>query len=160
METKQDEVELIQPDAKTGKLPDMIPSDKYIGVKEAYGRAKEKAASLEEKLKASPNAEEHAKLKADLEAANAKIKTYEEEKTKANEKTATELRDALKEKGVSEEKYKDKTVAELQLMLDVLGDKSSLPDLKGGGGSSVDLSKLSRNELAKQAYKESAGRKR
>lgn len=166
----KDGVEKITPDTegkipkgKDDKYPEVVPWDKYVGVKEMLTKAKtqatelgEKVTSLEEKLKnASP--EEAGKVKKELEDAKGelgttkeKLQTTEEELTSLKEKTLTEKRDILKKRGIPEDKVKDMSDKELTAAIMVLGHSKPAPDLGGGGGSGgLEGSPL---ELAQRAY--------
>jgi len=147
------DAEDIKPDA-SGKYPD-VPYSKYVGVKESLGKKldaeKGKVANLEEQLKNAPNAEEHSRIKAELDATKAKLTEKETELTKIKEATASELRQTLLKRGVlPEERIKAMSEAEMKVALEVLGDKKPAPDMGSGGGSG-EL-KGSPIELAAQAY--------
>ena len=146
----------LQKDEK-GNFPETVPSTKYIGVKEAYGRAKEKVATLEEQLNNAPNKEEHDKIVKELADKTAELETVKNELNQGKEKTANELREVLRgTKTFSDEELSKMSEAELRVAVKATGSKNpSLPDIAGGGGGSGDLSKLSRTELARQAYSSS-----
>jgi len=77
----------IQPD-KDGKFPETVPWQKYVGIKEAWGKTKEKVATLEEQLKQAVNPEEHNKIVKELE-----------ELKQTHQKTSEELT-GLKDKSI------------------------------------------------------------
>ena len=150
------EIEEVKPDA-SGKYPETIPWSKYVGIKESLGKkltsSEEKVKNLEEQLKKAPNADEFNQIKGELESTKTKLTEKEGELTKTKEATVTELRKNLIAKGLTEERVKTMSEAELKVALEVLGDKKPLPDLGGGGGSGVLQG--SPMELAKQAYESS-----
>ena len=144
--------------------PDSVPWSQHVAAKETISNkleASEKArTSLEEQLKTAPSKEAYEKMSKDLEDANTKLKALTDEKNASEEKTAAELRETLKDK-LPEDELKGMSVAELQRAVKLVGGNSpSLPDLKGGGGSSPDLSKLSRGQLAVEAYKNTPSRRK
>lgn len=169
----KDDVVKIVPDAEgkikadeKGKYPEVVPWDKYVGVKEMLTKAKtqatelgEKVTSLEEKLRnASP--EEAGKVKTELEGAKEELKTTkekltttEEELTSLKEKTLTEKRAILTKRGIPEDKVKDMSGKELDAAIVVLGHSKPAPDLSGGGGGGGEL-KGSPMELAQRAYEQ------
>ena len=153
-EDKQDVVEEVKPDPATGKLPESIPTTKYIGVKEAYGRAKEKAASLAEQLKNAPSKEEFDKINQKLTDTTAELEKVKTELNQGKEKTVSELREALKgNEAFTEEELKGMSETELRAAVKASGSKkSSLPDLSGGGGSGGAVPQGSPLDLARQAY--------
>lgn len=152
-EGKNPDAEEIKPDAD-GKHPETVPWNRYVGIKESLGKklttSEEKVKDLEEKLQNAPNAEEHEKLKKELEETKSKLTTTADELNKSKEKSVSELREALKSKGVPAEKVDKMSEAELRAVNDVIGSKKPAPDLGSGGGSG----KLegSPRELARRAY--------
>jgi len=157
---KTPEVEEIKPD-KEGKFPESVPWSKYVGIKESLGSKLEaekgKVKNLEEQIKTAPNKEEHDRIAKELVDTKTQLQTKTDELTKNKEKSASELRGALKTKGLTDEQVKDMSEAEMQRMLGILGGvkPKSLPDLSGGGGGSGEL-KGSPMELARTAYANSA----
>ena len=145
--------------------PESVPWSQHVAAKETISNklkaSEERASSLEEQLKNAPNKEAYDKAVKDLETANAKVKELMDAATKASEKTVTELREALKNsKAFTEEEIKGMSETELRVAVKATGSKvSSLPDLSGGGGSSVDLTKISRTKLAKAGYENSPKQK-
>lgn len=154
---KTPEVEEIQPD-KDGKYPESVPWKQYVGTKESLGgkltAEREKVKSLDEQLKNAPNKEEFDKTAKELVDIKAQLQTKTEELTTNQEKSAAELRETLKTKGLTDEQTKDMSEAEMKRMIGVLGGikPKSLPDLVGGGGGGGDLKGISPMELARQAY--------
>ena len=149
----------VQKDEK-GNFPENIPSSKYIGVKEALGRAKEKNASLEEQLSKRPTQEAYEELQKKYDEANAKVKTADEEKAKATEKTVTELKEGLKKSGVyTDEELEKMSETELSTAAKVVarmgGKPKPLPDL-GDGGQGGSVPKGSPMQLAREAYANSS----
>ena len=157
---KPEDMEEIKPDEKGGH-PETVPWSKYVGIKESLGgkvkAAEEKVKSLEEQLGKAPNAEEHDRIKQELEDTKGKLTETSSELTKVKEQTASEMRDALTKRGVSKEKIDKMSEQDMRVALDVLGDKKPSPDFGGGGGSG-EL-KGSPRELARQAYESSNARK-
>lgn len=141
-EGKEPVVEEIQPD-KDGKYPEVISWGKYVGIKEAWGRAKEKVASLEEHLKGAISTEEHTRIKAELEKVSGELKA-------TREKSTTEKREYLIKKGIPESELKGMSEEALTAAVRVLEQHKPKPDL-GGGGGGTGL-KGSPMELARQAY--------
>lgn len=161
----QDDVEKIQPDeegkippTKEGKYPEVVSWTQYVGVKEKLGREKqelqEKVASLEEQLKTAINAEEYQKVKEELESIKAEHQKTAEELKGVQERSASEMRDFLKSKGVSDEELEGASMEDLKLLVKVIGSYKPKPDLGTGGGSG-EL-KGSPMELARQAYEQSS----
>jgi len=150
------DAEEIVPDA-AGKHPEVVPWNKYVGIKESLGKKldseRTKAISLEEQLKKAPNAEEFTRITAELASTKTKLTEKEGELTKVKEATVSEMRTSLITKGVPEEKVKAMSEAEMKGALSVIGDRRPHPDLGSGGGSG----KLegSPRELARQAYERS-----
>lgn len=154
------DAEEIVPDA-TGKHPEVVPWNKYVGIKESLGKKldteRTKATSLEEQLKKAPNAEEYTKIKAELDTTKAKLTEKEGELTKVKEATVSEMRTSLITKGIPEEKVKVMSEAEMKGALSVIGDRKPLPDLGSGGGSGkLEGSPM---ELARQAYSQPSPKK-
>jgi len=153
VETPEEDIKV---DPTTGKFPETVPSNKYIGVKEALGRAKEKVSSLDEQLKNAPNKDEFTRITQELADTKAKLQTKDDELTKKNEASASELRETLKTQGLTDEQTKDMSEAEMKRMIGVLGSKpKSLPDLGGGGGGG-SVPKGSPMQLARDAYGQSS----
>lgn len=140
--------------------PESVPWSQHVAAKETISNklktAEEKASSLEEQLKNAPSKEAYDKLVTERDEANAKLKSLTDEKNASDEKTATELREALKDK-LPEEELKGMSVAELQRAVKLVGGSKpkSLPDLSGGGGGG-EVPKGSPLELARQAYASSS----
>lgn len=143
-----------------GGHPESVPWEKYVGAKETIGSklkaSEEKVTSLEEKLKNAPNAEEHTKIKEELETTKTKLQDKEGEITKAKEVSVSEMRETLKKSGVPEDKLEGASEAELKRLIDVLGSKpKSLPDMGGGGGGG-GVPTGSPMQLARSAYEQSS----
>jgi len=153
-EEGKDDVEEIQPD-KDGKYPETVPWSKYVGIKESLGgkltTERGKVTNLEEQLKNAPNPEEFNKIKEELEKEKTKNQESSEELNKIKEKSASELRDSLKAKGVPEEEIKAMSETEMRVALKYIGDRKPLPDLGGGGGGG-NLQGRSPMDLARTAY--------
>ena len=130
--------------------PETIPWKDYVGVKEAWGKSKEKVVSLEEQLKKTTNPEELTKVKAELETTKTELQKTTDELKTTTEKTLTEKRAALVKKGVPEEKVKEMSAKELDIVDSVIGIKP-LADLGGGGGGGT-VATGSPMEMARQAY--------
>jgi hypothetical protein len=127
-------VEEIQPD-KEGKYPETIPYTKYVGIKEAWGKAKEKVASLEEQLKSAVSAEEHKKVKEELDTTKTKLQETSTTLNTVKEQTLSEKRNELVKRGIPEDKVKAMSEKELDSVGSVLATLKPKPDLGGGGGS-------------------------
>lgn len=164
-EGNEDVVEKIVPDAEgkikadeKGKYPEVVPWNKYVGIKEMLGKSKteattlgEKVTSLEEKLKSTTTPEEAEKAKKELGEVRGKLQTAEDELKTVKEGTLTEKRAALTKRGVPDEKVKDMSVGELNAALVGLEHGKPGADMGGGGGAG-DLSKMSPLALARQGY--------
>jgi len=168
----KDDVEKIVPNAegkvpadKDGKYPEVVPWSKYVGAKESLGNKldaeKEKVKSLEEKLKEAPNKEEHGKLAQQLADKTAELEKITNELNQGKEKTATELREALKvTKAFSDDELGKMSEAELRAAVKAAGGKpKSLPDLSGGGGGGGVVPQGSPLKLARDAYEQSSKNK-
>jgi len=147
------EVEEIQPD-KDGKFPETVPWGKYVGVKETLGKAKDKVASLEEKLQSAISTEEHEKVKQQLEEAQGKLNEATENLKNMKEASVSEKRSALVKRGLSEEKVKDMSEEALNGALSVLEATKPLPDMSSGGAGG-QVPQGSPMQLARQAYAKS-----
>jgi len=149
------DAEEIKPGAD-GKHPETVPWNKYVGIKESLGgklkTEGDKAKSLEEQLKNAPNKEEHDKTVKELDEAKSELQKVKDELNQGKEKTANELREALKEsKAFTEEELGKMSEAELRAAVKAAGGKpKSLPDLGGGGGGGVPTG--SPMKLARDAY--------
>ena len=142
--------------------PETVPWSQHVAAKETISNklkaAEDKAKSLEEQLSTAPSKEEFDKLVKERDDAKSELDKLAGEKKASEEKTATELREALKDK-LPDEELKAMSVAELQRAVKLVGGKpKSLPDLGGGGGSSV-VPKGSPLELARQGYAQSGKNK-
>ena len=146
------DVEVINPDSE-GKHPDSVPWDKYVGVKEAWGKSKEKYQSLEEQLKTVVKPEDHSKVQKELETERAERTKLQEQLKGITEKETAELKNSLIAKGVPAEKVNSMSVESLKASSEVLNYSKPGLDLGNGGGSSVP--KGSPMELARQAYSKS-----
>ncbi len=140
-----------------GKYPEVVPWNKYVGIKETLGKqrsradtAEGKVTSLEEQLKNATSTEDVQKIRNELEETKGKLKESTDELNTSKEQTLTEKRGVLAKSGVPEEKVKDMSVAELNAALMVLEHNKPGADLGGGGGAnSLEGSPL---ELATKAY--------
>jgi len=148
-EGKEPVVEEIQP--IEGKLPETIPYSKYIGIKEAWGKTKEKVASLEEQLKGAISTEELTRLKEELDTTKTNLQTATDELKGVKDRSASEKRDILAKRGVPEDNIKAMSEEQLDAAVGVLEHIKPKSDLSGGGGGSGGLSG-SPMELARQAY--------
>jgi len=144
-----------------GKYPKVVPWGKHVAAKETISRklqtSEDKVKNLEEQLKNAPNREEHDKIVKELADKTAELEKVKTELNQGKEKTANELREVLRgTKTFSDDELNKMSEAELRVAVKATGSKNpSLPDIAGGGGGSGDLSKLSRTELARQAYSSS-----
>ncbi len=136
-EGKELEVDIVQPD-KDGKYPEVVPWQKYVGIKEAWGKTKEKVASLEDKLKQAANPEELTKVKGELDKIKTDHQKTLDELKSAKESTIAEKRTSIIRRGVPEAKAKELSEKELDTLASVLGDIKAAPkpDMSGGGGGS------------------------
>jgi len=135
-EGKEPVVEEIQPD-KEGKYPESIPYTKYVGIKEAWGRAKEKVAGLEEQLKQAISAEEHKRVKEELETVKRSLQDTTTTLQQKQEQSLAEKREGLVKRGLSAEQAKSMSEKELDAVASVLGTVKPKPDFGGGGGGEV-----------------------
>ena len=132
--------EEILPDS-TGKFPETVPWNKYVGIKESLGKKldteKQKVASLEEQLKKAVSPEEFTKTKEELDQIKSDHQKVADELKSLKDKSVSEKREVLKTRGVPEDKIKDVSEKELDILISVLGDIKPKPgsDLGGGGGS-------------------------
>jgi hypothetical protein len=144
-----DVVDVIEPSAD-GKHPDSVPWEKYVGVKEAWGKSKTKVSGLEEQLKTAVKPDEHARLVTELtQTKEAKVALETQIKT-IQEASAKDLRTSLISKGVPEVEVNAMSKDALEAASKVIGYMKPRPDLGGGGGSGG--LKGSPQELARQAY--------
>ena len=130
--------EEIQPD-KEGKFPEVVPWNKYVGIKESLGKKldteRQKVASLEEQLKMAIKPEDVKSIKDELDETKTKLTTTETELSGLKQTTLTEKRSILTKRGIPEESVKDMSVKELDAA--ILATKYIKPgsDMGGGGGS-------------------------
>lgn len=140
-----------------GNHPESVPWNKYVGIKESLGskltKSEGEVKSLGEQLKNAPNKEEHDKLIQQLADKTAELGKITTELNQGKEKTANELREALKESKVfSEEELGKMSEAELRAAVKAAGSKpKSLPDIAGGGGGG-GVPQGSPMQLARDAY--------
>ncbi len=139
------EPEVVQAD-KDGKFPETVPWQKYVGIKEAWGKTKEKVATLEGQLKQAVNPEEHVKLKKELDELKQTHLKTSEELAGIKTKSVSEKKEFLKSKGVKEEELTGATEKELDILTKVLGNIKPKPDMSGGGGGS-DVAKSTRDRI-------------
>lgn len=151
------DAEEIKPGAD-GKYPETVPWNKYVGIKESLGgkltKAEEKAKGLEEQLKNAPNKEEHDKVTQQLVDKTTELEKITTELNQGKEKTANELREALKDnKAFTEEELGKMSEAELRAAVKAAGSKkTSLPDVSGGGGGGGVVPSGSPLKVARDAY--------
>ena len=90
--------EEIQPD-KEGKFPEVVPWNKYVGIKESLGKKldteRQKVASLEEQLKMAIKPEDVKSIKDELDETKTKLTTTETELSSLKQTTLTEKRSIL-----------------------------------------------------------------
>lgn len=143
----------VKPDA-AGKLPEIVPISKYVGVKEAWGRAKEKVSSLEEQLKKAPNNDEFNRIKTELDTLKTEHQKVADELRGIKDKSVTDKKEVLKARGITDEDLKDTSDKELDRLIKVTvkgTGNTPKPDLGSGGGNTGTL-KGSPLELAAQGY--------
>ena len=140
------EPEKVEPD-KDGKLPEVVSWQKYVGIKEAWGKTKEKVATLEEQLKQAVNPEEHTKIVKELDELKQTHQRTSEELTGLRNKSVSEKREFLKNKGIKEELLVDATEKELDILAKAVGDIKPKPDMGGGGGGGSDGVKSTRERI-------------
>lgn len=154
VEDKGKDEDVIQPD-KDGKHPDSVPWHQYVGTKESLGAKldaeRAKVSSLEEKLKAVPNADELERVKKELTEANDKLQKTSEELNTFRDKTLSEKRNTLIKRGIPEDKAKAMSEKELDGAFMVLEHSKPGSDIGGGGGSGSSLTGSPR-DLALRAY--------
>jgi len=160
-EGKDDEGK-IQPDEEgkipqdgAGKYPEVVSWTQFVGIKESLGKKldaeKQKVTSLEERLSKTPNAEEHDRVKGELDTTKTKLTEITTELDNLKSKSASEKRETLKARGIPEDKLKDMSEKELDAVAVALRSvKPPGPDMGGGGGASAPTG--SPMELARQAY--------
>jgi hypothetical protein len=153
-ESVVDEAKLL----KDGKHPETITWQQYVGTKESLSKKLEaataKVTNLEEQLKNAPNAEEHTRIKKELDDLKVTHQTVTTELNTIKEASLTEKRGVLLKRGIPEAEVKGMTAKELDITIRALGTvKTPLPDLGGGGGGSP--LKGSPMELATLAYSKS-----
>jgi len=124
----------VQPD-KEGKYPETVPWGKYVGIKEAWGKTKEKVASLEEQLKQAVSPEEFNKVKQELEDTKTKFQRTSDELKGIKDKSVGEKKEFLKSKGILEEELAEATDKDLDILVKAVGSYKPKADLGGGGGS-------------------------
>lgn len=157
----EDELDVeVQPD-ESGKLPEVVPTAKYIGVKEAWGKAKGKVASLEEQVKdltdklgKGVSSEELTKVKQELEETKVNLQKTSDELKSIKDKSVGDKREFLKSKGIPDEELADATEKDLDILIKAIGAYKPKPDLGGGGGSgSLPESPLELFRMAKTKTK-------
>ena len=144
-----DVVDVVEPDA-TGKHPDSVPWDKYVGIKEAWGKSKTKLSGLEEQLKGAVKPDDLTKVQSELVAEKAAHQTSLNELKNIREAGVKDLRTSLIGKGVPEADVNAMSEDALKAASKVLGYMKPGADMGTGGGSV----RLTGNpmELARQAY--------
>ncbi len=130
------EPEVVQAD-KDGKFPETVPWQRYVGIKEAWGKTKEKVATLEEQVKKAVNPEEHDKLKKELDELKQTHQKTSEELTGIKNKSVSEKKEFLKSKGIKDEELAGATEKDLDILARALGNIKPKADLGSGGGGSV-----------------------
>ena len=146
----------VQPDA-AGKTPDSVSWQQYVATKETIGGKldAERATTkeLQGKLDAAVTPEDHAKVKEELDKANASLK--EKLDASLGEKRATVVKS-----GLTSEEVNAMSEEALDTAIKVLGmkandpekkeEKPPGPDMGGGGGGTVPEG--TPQQLAVQAY--------
>lgn len=135
--------------------PETVPWNQYVGVKEMLTKTETEAAvkvqHLEEQIKSAVSTDEFQKIKKELEDSQTNLTKVSEELKVSKEKSLTEKRDILKERGIPEEKLNAMSEEALTAVVGVLEQvKQPRPDLGGGGGKTEPTG--SPIELARQAY--------
>lgn len=142
-------------EAKDGKYPETVSWGQYVGIKESLGKkldtATQKVGTLEEQLKGAISAEEHNKIKAELETIKTTQQKSADEAKVALDASLKEKRDTLIKKGVAEDKIANMSLEQIDSLLLVAAGITPGADMGGGGGGSGEL-KGSPMELARQAY--------
>lgn len=139
--------------------PDTVSWTQYVGLKEKFTSTETKlnteVASLKEQLKNAVTPDEHKRIQGELDASKAEQLKVSEELKAIKDKSTTEKKAILIKQGVSEDKLKDATEKEIDLLVDTLGGVKAIPkpDLGGGGGSGELTG--SPQELARRAYAKS-----
>jgi len=141
--------------ADSKQHPETVPWSQYVGLKEKFtrveGELKGKVQGLEEQLKQAVNPEEFQKVQKELDEAKGKLDSTSTELETIKGQALTEKREFLVKKGVKEEKIKEASVKELDILIDAIGGFKPSPDLGSGGGSG-SLQGVSPMELARRAY--------
>jgi len=155
-EGKSDVAE-IQPDKATGKYPETVPWNQYVGIKESLGKkldsANQRLTTLEEQLKTAVKPEDHKKIMDELVAVKATAESKDKELQAIRDASTAEKRNILKQKGVPEEEVKSMSAGELNAAVKAIGYVKPGADMGSGGGATVP--KGSPMELARQAYQNS-----
>ncbi len=146
----------VQPDA-AGKTPESVSWQQYVATKETIGgkldAERTRSKELQDKLDAAVTPEDHAKVKEELDKANASLK----EKLDAS---LGERRATVVKSGLTSEEVDAMSEEALDTAIKVLGmkandpankeEKPPGPDMGGGGGGSVPAG--SPQQLAVQGY--------
>jgi len=154
VEEKDKEEIIPEPD---GKHPEVVPWNKYVGIKQSLGtkldRVNTENASLKEQIAKSVKPEEHQKLVNELTTEKQKAAELAKELDTIKATSVAEKRQTLISKGIPKEKADALSGEALNAAVMVLGEtKPGKPgaDMGSGGGATT----LTGNpmELARQAY--------
>lgn len=144
-----------KPEDKGGKEhPETVPWNQYVGLKEKFNKVetelKGKISGLEEKLTQGISAEEHERIKQELDTTKGQLQQVSDELKSIKEASIVEKRNALKSRGMPEEKVDAMSGDALNAALEALAFAKPAPDMGSGGGSGG--LKGSPMELARIAY--------
>ena len=146
-------------DKTTGRHPETVSWEQYVGTKQSLGKkletATHKVGNLEEQLKGATSAEDAAKLAEELTTTKTKLEEVQAELTGLKDASAAEKRAILVKKGIPEEDVKDMSEAELNKVIKVIGSFRPSPDLGAGGGGAGSLEGKSPLALAAMGYEKS-----
>lgn len=156
--------ELTKDHKESGKHPETVSWNQYVGVKESLGKkidtATQKVENLEGQLEKAVKPEEHEKIKGELEEAKTKLIEAETKKKEAEDKLQVNLDKSLSEKreiltkkgGISEEDAKTMSEEQIDGALKVLAKVRTVPGADMGGGGGAHSLSGSPMELARAAY--------
>ncbi len=145
-----------KPDEKPSH-PESIPWTQYVGLKETSRKAEEtlktEVETLKGQLKGAVTPEEHTRITEELEGTKVKLQESATKLKETLDKTLSEKRDVLINKGISKEEAEGMSEEQVDGAIKVIATYKPKADLGGGGGGSeLKGSPLS---LAAQGYSKS-----
>ncbi len=144
---------------KDGKHPETVSWNQYVGIKQSLGKkldtATQKIGTLEEQAKGNIGAEEHGKVKVELDSLKATNKEEADKAKVALDASLKVKRETIVGKGISGDKVANMSLEQLDGLLEVAATIKPGADMGGGGGGASDLKGKSPIALAALGYEQS-----